>query len=362
DRIYGERAEPSQEDALEIERLAGALEAFDAKDEDDMSEADWDEVDRLEETLASLRAGTRLYTAEQKAIAGCVIYPGRAGVEIHEGLVRRQDRKKAARLSQGENGGKGRDGAPSPAYGKALRADLGVYKAQALQAALAGEPALAALALQFACIWQALAPHDAESLGGVRLAAMPAYLRVTKGELGETGAARRLGAIEASLRTDIFAQGGWRGAWEKFRELSGEDQAALAAFAFARLIEPAAADEGFADVLGRSLGWRIRDYWTPTAENFFSRIRKDQLVRFLTETMGEASAACLTRDFKAKKKDIAALCERLVEGRAPASPDERAAIDAWTPEEMRLCEKEPGQSANDCAAANDGKASMTQAE
>ncbi|WP_165793521.1 ParB/RepB/Spo0J family partition protein [Hyphococcus luteus] len=334
DRIYGEPVEPSEEEANEIERISADIAAYEARAEDEMSDEDWDAVDALEENLAKLQSGRRRFSSEQKAVSGCIIYPERNGLGVHEGLVRKADRKKAARLNEPEGEGDGKADPANAGYGKALRADLASFRAQALRAGLAGAPRLAQTALQFAIVFEALGPCAAARPEGLTFSAPAAQLRVAKGELGETPAAARLLAIEKELRLDIFSSGSWRGAWEAFKALRGDERAALAAFSLARMIEPINDEEGFASVLGVELGLSIREYWTPTADNFFSRIRKDDLAEFLTQTVGKERAAFLTREFKAKKSEIAAVCERLTDGTTPLKSAERDAVGAWAPRGM----------------------------
>ena len=95
---------------------------------------------------------------------------------------------------------------------------------------------------------------------------------------------------------------------------------------------------GFMDLIAFEAAVDIRSLWKPTGENFFSRIKKDQLVAFLKETVGDGEAARLTGDFKAKKADIVALCEGLVDETTPTAAANRDVIDSWAPDGMAFAE------------------------
>lgn len=338
-RIYGRVAQKSEAEQGKIEKLEKELEALEraGSSVDEWTDAEWDRCEEIEERLGELREVKRVFTPEQKAVAGCIIYPARDGVEIHEGLVRMADAKKARALQPGEGGqGVSDDGgadedAADPGYGIGLKADLAAFKAQAVQAALAGDPATAVLAHQFLLAFRILAETYRHFPAGSSASASIADLRVGNGSLGETAAAASLGQIEKSLRTDIFAGANYVDAWEAFCGLKQNERDALVAFALSRTVEPMGGAAGFMDFIAHEMNVDIRKYWKPTGENFFARVKKDRLADFLKETVGSAEAARLAKDFKLKKSELVALCEDLIEARTPAGPEARKSLDAWAP-------------------------------
>jgi ParB family chromosome partitioning protein len=344
-RIYGAAVEKTEAETCEIETLEKELEALEADgaSRDEWSDAQWDAYEEAEERLSALKEIRRVFTAGQKAVAGCIVCPARDGVQVHEGLVRKADVKKAKAAQVGEGGedaagDNSDDDAIGPGYGIGLAADLAAFKAQALQAALACDPATATLALQFVIVFRVLAEPCRHFPKGSTLSAPIAGLRAGNGALGETQAAKTLATIEKSLRTDIFAGAGYAGAWRAFCNLGSGERDALVAFAFSRTIEPMGASAGFMDVVAHEMQADIRRFWKPSAQNFFARIKKDQLTAFLKETVGPDEAACLTGDFKLKKSELAELCEDLIEGRAPAGAQGRKALDGWAPAGMAFDE------------------------
>lgn len=252
DRIYGQIVEKSPEEQAERVRLEEELDGLLERnaDAEAWSEADSERHDAIEDRLDELRQIERAFTAEQKAVAGCILYPSDNGVTVHEGLVRKEDRGKVWALTAGNTGAGegGADGgadpvgddehAPkaAPGYGLGLRGDLAVYRAQALQAALAEAPETAILLHQFILARRIFGPVFASS-HGTTLQAGKADLRVDRGDLGETTAAALLDQAERALRTDIFDGAGLAASWSAFKALDPDERDRLVAFAVAMTVE-----------------------------------------------------------------------------------------------------------------------------
>jgi ParB family transcriptional regulator, chromosome partitioning protein len=357
DRLYGARIAKTPEEESEIKTLENEMEAFEQGDEDAMTDEDWDRYEAIEARLDALRTEGRAFTVDQKSVSGCILYPRGEGIERHEGLIRKEDRKKVAALRKekaeraGDAGGaeseaedfsgvdlEGEDdGAAGPEFGIGLTADLASFKAQALQAAIATEPKTAILAHQFILVRRVFNKEIGRWPSGCNESASAVLLRVGNGALGETIAAAMLDRREREIRTDIFAEGGWREAWAAFKALTDAERAGLVAFAFARTIEATTDRQAFMALVASELDLDIRAFWNPTAENFFARVRKDQLMAFLVETVGEAEAARLSGAGKAKKSELVQLCDGLISGKTPVpSSSAKDRIDAWAPAPMRF--------------------------
>ena len=68
---------------------------------------------------------------------------------------------------------------------------------------------------------------------------------------------------------------------------------------------------GTAKALSKALGLDMADWWAPTAENYFSRIKKDQIIAAITDASGDTAP----ERFKSlKKSDLAAEAESIVNG------------------------------------------------
>ena len=273
---------------------------------------------------------------------------------VHEGLVRKEDRKKVRALTAGDTGaGEGGAGgsvdvdgddedAPkaAPGYGLGLRSDLAVYKAQALQAALAETPETAILMHQFILVRRIFGPTFA-SPHGTTLQASKADLRVERGELGETTAAALLDHAERALRTYIFDGAGLITSWSAFKALEPNERDQLVAFAVAMTVESMTNTATLTALVAHEMDLNIRDYWKPTGESFFARIKKDQLIAFLKETVGGDVAARLSKDFKAKKSELVDLCDGLIHDTTPVDARHRDALDDWAPAGMAFAAPEP---------------------
>ena len=356
DRIYGKIVEKSPEEQAERVKLEKELDVLLEKnaDAEDWSDEDSERYDAIEERLDDRRDVERAFTAEQKAVAGCILYPSHDGVTVHEGLVRKEDRKKVRALTADDTGaGEGGAGgsvdvdgddedAPkaAPGYGLGLRSDLAVYKAQALQAALADTPETAILMHQFILVRRIFGPVFA-SPHGTTLQANKADLRVERGELGETTAAALLDHAERALRTDIFDSAGLIASWSAFKALEADERDSLVAFAVAMTVESMSSATTLTALVAHEMDLNIRDYWKPTGESFFARIKKDQLIAFLKETVGGDVAAKLSNDFKAKKSELVDLCDGLIHDTTPVDTKHRDALDDWAPAGMAFAAPEP---------------------
>ncbi|WP_375207688.1 ParB/RepB/Spo0J family partition protein [Hyphococcus sp.] len=338
-RIYGTPVEKTEAETSEIARLEAELDELEAAGagDDEWSEEQWARYETLEDRLAELRQTQRVFSPEQKAVAGCIVYPGRDGVQIREGLVRKEDVKKAKALAadaQGDGAGDDDPDAGRPAYGAGLRSDLASFKAQALQAAIAGDPSTGVLAAQFILVRSIFADPYGDAPSGSTLSASAADLRAANGGLGETGAAAALANIEEGLPVDLVAGADMGAAWKAFRDLKEDQRDGLTALAFSRTIGPMGGAPGFMDLIAHETGVSIRRFWAPTGETFFSRLKKDQLAGFLKDCLGAQEAARLARDFRLKKSELVALCDDLAAGRKTVCDEARRRLDAWTPEGM----------------------------
>ena len=66
-----------------------------------------------------------------------------------------------------------------------------------------------------------------------------------------------------------------------------------------------------ANTLSKALGLEMANWWAPPAENYFSRIKKEQIVAAITDASGKAAPERLK---SLKKSDFAAEAESIVKG------------------------------------------------
>ena len=83
--------------------------------------------------------------------------------------------------------------------------------------------------------------------------------------------------------------------FDAFRALDDEARGAWVAFSIGRTLEPTLnvaegyRSNGFHDHLGRLLDIQVENWWRPTAENFFGRVKKTVMLEALEEIGGRRS-------------------------------------------------------------------------
>lgn len=127
--------------------------------------------------------------------------------------------------------------------------------------------------------------------------------------------------------------------FDAFRSLDDEARGAWVAFSIARTLEPTLnvaegyRSNGFHDHLGRLLDVQVENWWRPTAENFFGRVKKTVMLDALEEIGGPILRG---RYKDAKKGDLAGTCASLCNGQGIVEAEIREKATAWLPEAMRF--------------------------
>jgi len=127
--------------------------------------------------------------------------------------------------------------------------------------------------------------------------------------------------------------------FDAFRALDDEARGAWVAFSIARTLEPTLnvaegyRSNGFHDHLGRLLDIQVENWWRPTAENFFGRVKKTVMLDALEEIGGPILRG---RYKDAKKGDLAGTCASLCNGQGIVEAEIREKATAWLPEAMRF--------------------------
>jgi ParB family chromosome partitioning protein len=127
--------------------------------------------------------------------------------------------------------------------------------------------------------------------------------------------------------------------FDAFRALDDEARGAWVAYTIARTLEPTLnvaegyRSNGFHDHLGRLLDIQVKNWWRPTAENFFGRVKKTVMLDALEEIGGPILRG---RYKDAKKGDLAGTCASLCNGQGIVEAEIREKATAWLPEAMRF--------------------------
>ena len=127
--------------------------------------------------------------------------------------------------------------------------------------------------------------------------------------------------------------------FDAFRALDDETRGAWVAYSIARTLEPTLnvaegyRSNGFHDHLGRLLHIQVENWWRPTAENFFGRVKKTVMLDALEEIGGPILRG---RYKDAKKGDLAGTCASLCNGQGIVEAEIRDKATAWLPDAMRF--------------------------
>lgn len=282
-----------------------------------------DEIDaRLEEIDESREAH---FTTEQLAIAGAVVTIGDDGkAEIVRGLVRPEDMPKKNGKSNGKPSPDSEaDSNDEPASGLSagLIEDLTAQKSAAISAAILGKPDVALAGIVHAMASQIFA-HGVSSGSSIQLSVREEHFRKVEGSkaLAEITAARE--KWEKKLPGDHDELWNWclQQKQPVLLDLLTCCSALIIHSAQTKQDTPATPRLQHAQKLAAALGVDMTQWFTPTAENYFSRIAKPQILQAIQEANGQPPAPTWE---KLKKADLAKEAERQIVGKG------------WIPEILR---------------------------
>jgi ParB family transcriptional regulator, chromosome partitioning protein len=289
----------SEEAAAEQKLLADEYQSlFDNLREDD--EETSARLDEIESRIEELEDTECAFTPDVLAIAGAVVTIGDDGeLEVVRGLVRPEDEPEAEHGDRTE---------PRPEFSVALVESLTGAKSAAIGASLAQQPNVA-LAVVVHAMASAIFHHgDATCL---QLSLAQTHLREES-----------KGTREFEIHRERWSEGLPASRDEFLNWCLEQDQATLLnllAFCAGASVNairvkkdhPDARRLRHADALARALNLDMKTWFTPTAENFFSRVGRDSIVAAISE----AKEVPAKRSWqKMKKAELAALAEREIVG------------------------------------------------
>lgn len=323
-RVYPVEGDLTEEQADRYDELAELAQA------EVLDEAGEAELDALQ---AILDGG---FTPAQKAHAGIIAYVGNEGdLILRHGFVRPEDMAAAvaAGIMQESRHGTGTAGSkadtPKSPWSGALIEDMRAVRLHAVQAALLAKPELVLDLLAFGLSGEA----GIDRVFGIR----PETGRNTPSVTEGLDADPRLVDPERS-------GGGWMEDDERlaaFRAFTGKGRkhrnAAITA-GIARTLPYPGARDGFFAAIEDMAGADLRKVWTPTAENFFSRVSADTLDALMLDLTGCDPQGSGFKAWKAQKKgEKAAAMERLFtdadyQAAWRIDAEKKARIEAWVPD------------------------------
>lgn len=152
----------------------------------------------------------------------------------------------------------------------------------------------------------------------------------------ESEAQVQLGSIKAALPCDWGQEGNSFASFLAFRALDEEAKAGWLAFAVSQSLKASLAQGQYSNAfqtgLGAVLDIEVAQHWRPSAERYFDRKKKGQILTILGGIDPEAAGRYAT----AKKSELASAAARLCAGETIVQPSVKERALAWVPDEMRF--------------------------
>jgi ParB family chromosome partitioning protein len=324
-RVYPVAAPLAENDQAELDRLTQEYDAL--ADEDN---ADDDRLSELEQRIDELNESSETWPAELLALAGAIISLGYDGQpRIERGLVRKEDVHKLA-----SNDG---DAPHQPSelihrsqgHSQKIVEDLTAQRSASISAELMAHPDIALTAVVHALALEVF--YRGEGIQSCL------QLNVRHGELplSDPDICRALGFIEhtrACLKERL--PGNVRDLWQWLLKQSRDELLDLLAFIAATCVDAVLRKGERADssrlmdanFLAGALGLDMTEWFKPTAEGYFSRISRSQILAAIDEATGSHAPALE----KLKKSELAVRAEQLLAG------------TSWLPEPLRPVANDDG--------------------
>lgn len=301
--IQPDPAPLSEDDAAETDRLRAELDSLEEAGEEDS----WERQNEIEQRLAELESGDGVYTDAHRQIGGVIVYVGCDGeAEVMRGLVRGEDAPQDTLAPASKT-------AKDPAgLSAALVESLTAHKTAILAAELMHSPDIGLAAVVHALALRIFAFDQASR-----------YAAQTSLEVNATMPPLKLAEGSKAHIALINAQAKWAEAlpanaadlWAWCLEQSRDRLLELLAFLAARCVNAVQAKQdrptcsrlAHAGGLSAALQVDMRDWFAPTAGNFFSRISRTGILSALAEAKGTQPRKSWS---SLKKAELAALAER----------------------------------------------------
>ncbi|MDR3382282.1 H-NS family nucleoid-associated regulatory protein [Cupriavidus basilensis] len=304
--------------AAEIDQRNAALDVED----DELLE----ELGSVEEQIEALEASIATYTDRQKAKAGAIITITHNGeLEIHRGLIKpTKGKAKGKNLRSNADGGEfqdaDQDGVPEESaerpISESLMAKLTAHRTGALQALVAGSPAVALVLVLHAMVTQVFTRLDHRlQLARIQASNQRSTIQRAADDLEASRAWQSMEASIASWEDRLPGEGEDLFTW--LQALSQADQLDLLAVCVAHTIDTQATREDsavheHANQLAAAVDLDMADWWQPTAGSYLASVPKSRRMEAVREAVSEEAAASIGT---MKKDAMIGAAEQYLEGR-----------------------------------------------
>jgi ParB family chromosome partitioning protein len=275
----------------ECDKLEAEMDAAGDQDDDEAYEKLAAKSRKAQEQLEEVQEELDKYNAfdpEQMKIAGCYVTISHDGkISVRQGLVRPEDKKAMAK------------GEPLPAaeakprekgFSQSLIDSLKQYRLQIARAELASNPEIAFDLLAFKAACGAFTHSHIQSGPDVSFSHNHFRADMVR-DAKDTVAGKALLGIQEKLNLTWLKEKSEQARFTAFSAISGTDKLAILAYCIAGTLKPQLAEK---NALETALGFTEADvsqYWRPTADNYLSKITRDQLLAIGAELFGKQWAA-----------------------------------------------------------------------
>jgi ParB family chromosome partitioning protein len=318
-RHYPERAPLSEADQSELDRLSQDYDEL-----IDSDDADEDRLADLEQRIDAL-SSRQFWPAESLAVAGAIVtLDYRGDLRVERGLVRKQDAHNLV-AKTGKPDAEASSLPPVKGLSSRLIEDLTAQQSAALGAELLSRPDVALASVVHTLLLDAMyRGHDVGSC--IEVHANSARLTSSMAK-PETSTA--LAALDHEReRLGDHLPGDPRSLFDWLLNRSRDELLDLLAFVVATSIDgvqhkaddPKSSRLDHVRQLARAVQLDMTRWFTPTAEGYFSRIARTQILTAIDDATGSHAPALE----KLKKADLASRAEQLLAG------------TSWLPEPLRI--------------------------
>jgi ParB family chromosome partitioning protein len=256
------------------------------------------------------------------AIGGAVISISYDGLNIDRGLIRGEDLPEDERRSAPRAKSKKDEPANGETLSAALVEDLSAYKTAAIRAELMDQPSIALASVVHALLLRMIPVYGERSCLEISSTSRPLTRSVP-----ETNAAMEALAAAGQRWGDVLPGSG-EALWDWCLSQSQEVLLDLLAFAVAQTVNavqgkvdsPYGNGLAHAERLATALNMDMANWFTPTADNYFSRASKPLIIKAICEAKSRNPSPQWE---KLKKAELAVMAEREVAG------------TGWLPEQLR---------------------------
>jgi ParB family transcriptional regulator, chromosome partitioning protein len=282
-----------------------ALENGTHKDEDADEEALQQEYEVLEAELEELKEQIQPYldyTSQQKQLSGCFLWIHQDGsLQIQGGMQRMTSHRPISDLSEHSNTARETEGdmqgddivshgiAAAGDYSQSLKDDLGIYRTQMLQAAIADDFAAAFDLMTYTLAVKHCSDMKQHYMAAPLAVSVEEFRSTTSLKDEEsTISGQKLVQQRAVLSLEFLTLADHHTRFKAFCALSDIQKQAIFAYVTAKSVHGGYGHRmhPLLETMATRLQVQAHQLWRPAESNFFKRIKKPQLLTLITEVIG----------------------------------------------------------------------------